>query len=185
MFDKERGNPWLGFSVILRPFPNNLFPEGPELGIIGMEIERPPHRTEQQAAPIGHVHHHAAVVLALFRAVAVDRAAEKISVRAEKAAGRRVPFRKREIRKDRALVLIHFCLEGRAGRDRFTCESEWAGLVLDYNIIAKKHAARTALPAGKHHGFHVLSARDDKKEEGTYPYVIRNSARCARRFMVS
>ena len=84
---QERRDPRLGLAVILRPFPHNLLPHGPERRVIGMEVECPPHRPEEQAACIRHPHHHAAVELALCRAVAVDRAAEEVSLRAEETAG--------------------------------------------------------------------------------------------------
>ena len=165
-FLQERGDPRLGLAVVLWPFPYNLFPDGPEPRVIGVEIERPPHGSKKQAAYTRHPHHYTAVGLALRRAVAVDRAPEEAAVRAEEPAGRRVPFRKGEIHKDRPLVLVNFRSERGPGGDRFALERKRPGPAPDDDIIPKIHAARTALPAGKGHGYHVLSAPDDKKGTG-------------------
>ncbi len=112
---QKRRNPHFCLTIILRPLPHDLLPQRPERGIIRMEIERSPHRSDQDATGFRHPHHHAAVELALGRAVAVDRAAEKVPVRAKEAAGCRVLSRKREIGKDRTLVLINLRSERSSG----------------------------------------------------------------------
>ena len=131
-----------------------------------MEVKGSSHGPEKQALGIGHPHHHAAEELALGRAVAMDGTTEKITVRAEEAAGSRVLFGKGEIGKDRALVLIHFSRERSTGGNRFAGKGKWPRLVFDHDIIAKEHAARTALPAVKGHTYPVLSVPEDKKGEG-------------------
>jgi hypothetical protein len=90
----------------------------------------------------------------------MDRAAEKIPLRSEEAAGCGILYRECMIGKDSSLVLIHFRGERGTGRDRFAFEREGAGLVFNNNIIAERHAAPSALPAGETHGSDILISQE-------------------------
>src|SRR5208337_2060455 len=142
---QEHCDPVLGISIRAGTEPFHHLPYLPECWVIGMKGEGPGHGTDRCARGVGHLHDSTPVELALRRAVPVDRAADQVSVRAEEPAGGRVAFRERGIREEVALVRVNLCRERCIRRDRAAIEREWAGLALDHDIIAKVHAARTAL----------------------------------------
>ena len=81
----------------------------------------------------------------------MDHAPDKISIGPEKPAGSRVLIRKGVVQKDLMLVVIDTGDERCAGRNRLAGKFKGTYLVVDYDVVAHIHAARSTLPAGKHH----------------------------------
>jgi hypothetical protein len=81
----------------------------------------------------------------------MDHAPYKISLRPEKPAGSRVLIRKGVVQKDLILIIIDTGDERCTGRNRLAGKFKGTYLVFDYDIVPHIHAARSALPAVKHH----------------------------------
>jgi hypothetical protein len=143
-----------------------------------MQIKRSPHGSEEFFLSIEDLHHLAAVEFALRRAVAVDGAAEKVAIRPEEPACRRVAIGKGEIRKKVPFVLIHFGSKLRAGGDARTRKGKFTGLLFDDDIIAKVHAARSALAAGEGHETFLYSGISSVGKKGVGEFLRSFANEC-------
>ena len=127
------------------------FPSGPQQGIIRVQVKGSGHSTQGISPGTGDPHDHTPVELALCRTIGMDSASQETAFRTEKTTGMRILVRKCMITEDLPLVLINAGCERRTGGNRFTGKLEGPNLVIDDNIVAKIHAAGSALPTGKSH----------------------------------
>ena len=81
----------------------------------------------------------------------MDRAPYTIPLRPEKPAGSRVLIGKGVVLKNLSFVVVDTGDERCGGRNRLAGKFKGTCLMFDHDMVAHIHAARSALPADKHH----------------------------------